>query len=49
MIYLQVSASRSDILEAEEGAAPDQGAEQRLEEGLFDMVGVVQLYSPTGT
>lgn len=34
----QVSASRSDIEEAEENAMQDQRAEERTEEGLFDMV-----------
>lgn len=34
----QVSASRSDIEEAEENAVQNQRAEERTEEGLFHMV-----------
>lgn len=37
MLKLDVSASRSDIEEAEENAVQDQRAEERAEEGLFDM------------
>ncbi|XP_041813280.1 RNA polymerase I-specific transcription initiation factor RRN3 [Chelmon rostratus] len=37
MLKLDVSASRSDIEEAEENAMQDQRAEERTEEGLFDM------------
>eukprot|EP00064_Thunnus_orientalis_P013239 superscaffoldBa00002124_g13276 len=36
-LKLDVSASRSDIEEAEENAVQDQQAEERTEEGLFDM------------
>lgn len=34
----QVSASRSDIEEAEENIVQNQRAEEQTEEGLFDMV-----------
>ncbi|XP_074511145.1 RNA polymerase I-specific transcription initiation factor RRN3 [Sebastes fasciatus] len=37
MLKLDVSASRSDIEEAEENAVRNQRAEERSEEGLFDM------------
>ncbi|XP_037834653.1 RNA polymerase I-specific transcription initiation factor RRN3 isoform X2 [Kryptolebias marmoratus] len=37
LLKLDVSASRTDIMEAEERAAQNQEAEEHLEEGLFDM------------
>lgn len=42
----QVSASRSDLEEAEENALQNQWAKERTEEGLFDMVTTVLLILP---
>lgn len=43
----QVSASRSDIEEAEEVAMQNEQAHEQKEEGLFDMVTPIYLFSVT--
>ena len=43
----QVSASRSDIEEAEETAEHSQQAEEHTEEGLFDMVTTTNCFIPS--
>ncbi|XP_067472065.1 RNA polymerase I-specific transcription initiation factor RRN3 [Thunnus thynnus] len=48
-LKLDVSASRSDIEEAEENAVQDQQAEERTEEGLFDMDEDVSADHPSRT
>lgn len=48
-LKLDVSASRSDIEEAEENAVQDQRAEERTEEGLFDMDEDVSADHPSRT
>ncbi|XP_042248688.1 RNA polymerase I-specific transcription initiation factor RRN3 [Thunnus maccoyii] len=48
-LKLDVSASRSDIEEAEENAVQDQQAEERTEEGLFDMDEDVPAAHPSRT
>ncbi|XP_040917766.1 RNA polymerase I-specific transcription initiation factor RRN3 [Toxotes jaculatrix] len=49
MLVLDVSASRSDIEEAEENAVPSQRAEEQTEEGLFDMDEDVAADQPSRT
>lgn len=48
-LKLDVSASRSDIEEAEENVVQDQRAEERTEEGLFDMDEDVSADHPSRT
>uniref|UniRef100_A0A7N8YPT0 RRN3 homolog, RNA polymerase I transcription factor n=1 Tax=Mastacembelus armatus TaxID=205130 RepID=A0A7N8YPT0_9TELE len=49
MLKLDVSASRSDIEEAEEKAVQNQRSEEQTEEGLFDMDEDVQADQPSRT